>query len=265
MREPKIALVLSGGSALGFSHVGVIEELGKAGIKIDIVVGTSMGAVVGGAYAIGMTTQDMLKFAYKMHFLKFVDINFKPMGMFEGRKITDLLETIYGDKTHDDCICDFVAVSANIVDGQQVLLDSGKVLDSVRASMNIPGLLVPIEREGKLLIDGGVVNNYPDDIAKSMGADIIIGVDCLRNSYYNDKPKNAIMALFNSLQIIQNTMYKYKPSYTDVLITPNLKGMVQTDFKKESIDYAIEVGRQEAKKNIDKINKIINDWKKKNK
>lgn len=265
MREPKIALVLSGGASLGFSHVGVIDELTKAGIKFDIVVGTSMGAVVGGAYACGMTVPEMMKFAYKMNLIKFFDVNFKPMGVFGGKKVTELLSKVYKDKTDKDCVCDFATIAVDFIEGEQVVLKKGKVLDNVRASMNIPGLLVPIEQDGMLLVDGGVINNYPDDVAYDMGADIIIGVDCLRNSYVKDKPKNIIMTLFNSLHLLQLELYKYKPSVTDVLLLPDLKGMSQTDFSKATVDYAIEVGRQEAQKNMKKILKVIRDWKKKNK
>ncbi len=261
MKKPKIALVLSGGSALGFAHVGVLEELLKADIKPDIVVGTSMGAVVGGAYAAGLTIDEMLKNVYKMNIFKFVDINFNKTGMFNGSKINKLFDNIYQDITTEQCICKLVTVTADIVTGKEIILDNGKVKDMVRASMNIPGLLVPIEKEENFLIDGGVVNNYPDDIAKNLGADIIIGVDVLRENYPNKKPKNLMVSLFNSLTMLQNELYKYKPSFTDVLITPSLRDMAQTDFKKEAVDYAINIGREEGKKHINKIKEIINNWK----
>jgi len=263
MKKPKIALVLSGGAALGFAHLGVVEELIKAGIKPDIVVGTSMGAIVGGAYAAGLSVEEMIQYAYKMNVFKFVDVNFNKTGMFSGTKINKLLEEVFKDITADQCLCKFVAIAADIIEAKQVVLESGKVKEMVRASMNIPGLLVPIEQESNFLIDGGVLNNYPDDVAKNLGADIIIGVDVLRNSYPNTKPKNLVVSLFNSLTMLQMELYKYKPTYTDVLIAPDLSKMAQMDFKKESIDYALEVGREEGKKQINQIKEVIRNWKNK--
>lgn len=262
MKEPKIALVLSGGASLGFAHVGVLDELIKAGIKPDIIVGTSMGAVVGGAYACGLGIEDMMKYVYKMSLMKFVDINFQPQGAFGGTRVTELLSKIYEDKNISDCICEFATIAVDIDEGTQVIMNSGKVLDAVRASMNIPGLLVPYEVDGRSYIDGGIINNYPDDVAKDMGADIIIGVDVLKNSYSHSKPKNFVVTLFKSLQLLQNTLYEYKELCSDVIIAPDLKQMSMADFKKDSVDYAINTGREEAKKYIQKIKRIIREKKK---
>ncbi len=263
MKKPKIALVLSGGSSLGFAHVGVLKELLAEGIRPDIVVGTSMGAVVGGAYACGLSLDEMMMYAYKMNFKKFVDINFKPMGIFSGSKITDLLSKVYGDATHEDCICQFAAVACDIISGKEVIMREGKVIDMVRASMNIPGLLVPIERNGMLLVDGGMVNNYPDDIARDMGADIVIGVDVLRESYSCAKPKNAVVALFNSMHLAQNTLYKHKASYSDITITPILRDIDMTNYKKDTIDRAILEGSRECKDRMEEIKAIITNWRRK--
>jgi len=221
-----------------------------------------MGAVVGGAYACGLSLDEMMKYAYKMSFAKFVDINFKPMGFFSGNKITSLLSKVYGDATNKDCICQFATIACDIISGKQVVMTEGKVVDMVRASMNIPGLLVPIPYNDMLLVDGGMVNNYPDDIARDLGADIVIGVDVLRESYCFAKPKSAVMALFNSMHLAQNTLYKYKPSYSDITLTPILRDIDQTNYKREAIDKAILEGRRECRERMEEIKAIIDDWRK---
>ncbi len=260
MKKPKIALVLSGGSALGFAHLGVLQELLAEGIRPDIVVGTSMGAVVGGGYACGLSVDEMISYANKMRLSKFFDINFKPMGVFGGNKVAKLLTKVYGDTTITDCICDFATISCDIITGNEVVLHEGKVIDMVRASMNIPGLLVPISYQDMLLVDGGMVNNYPDDVAKDLGADIVIGVDVLRESYPGVKPKNSIMAIFNSMHIAQNTIYKYKPSYSDIVLTPVLKGIDQSSYNSTAIQNAIIEGRRECKSKMENIKAIISHW-----
>ncbi len=262
MKKPKIAFVLSGGSALGFAHLGVLQELLDNGIVPDMVVGTSMGAVVGGGYVCGLTIDEMINFAHKMNVGKFVDLNFKPLGIFGGKRITNLLQQVYGDKTDEDTICQFACVAADVITGEQVVLSRGKILDMVRASMNIPGLLVPIEYDGKLLVDGGCVNNLPDDIARDMGADIVISIDVLSNSYCCKKPKNTVDTLFTCLNMLQNTISKYKPNNSDIIIAPALNKIGQNDFKNESTDYAIEVGKEECHKHIAQIKDIIAHYKK---
>ncbi len=261
--RPKIALVLSGGASLGFAHIGVLDVLLENGIEPDIIVGCSMGAIVGGAYAAGLTPKNMMKYVGKMSLLKFVDINFNNTGVFGGRRINRLLGHIYGEVEAKDAKCKFATIAVDIAKGKQIVLEEGKLVDIVRASMNIPGLLVPKDIDGQLLVDGGVMNNYPDDVAVELGADIVIGVDVLRNSYPVGKPKNMLMTVFNSMQILQLQLYKYKPSHTDVLLAPSLGEYTQDDFSKETSNRLIQIGRDITIDNLYQIKNVIKSWKKK--
>ena len=265
MKKVKIGLVLSGGAALGYAHIGVIKRLEEEGIKADIVVGTSMGAVVGAGYAMGMSVDEMVYKSNKMGITKFFDFNFPSTGLFSGKRMTAFLKTLYKDTTDKDLKCKFATVAVDLVKGKEVVLKSGPVVDMVRPSMNLPVIFVPVAKDGMELVDGGMLNNYPDDVAKKMGADIIIGVDVLKNSYNNAFQKNPIMVLFGGLLLLQNELYKYKPSYTDVLLTPNLKKYDQTVFKKQLVNDYINIGYNECDKNMEKIKEAIANWEKNNK
>jgi len=262
MKKPKIGLVLSGGAALGYAHIGVIKRLLEDGIEPRIVVGTSMGAVVGGGYAMGVSVDDMIAKSEKMGMTKFFDFNFPTTGLFTGKRMTKFLKTIYKETTDKDLKCKFATVACDLVTGKQVVLRKGSLVDMIRPSMNIPGIFVPVRLGDMKLVDGGIINNYPDDVANKMGADIIIGVDVLKNSYSDSHLTNPLMVLFNSLQLLQNELYRHKNLVTDVLIAPNLKMFNQADFKKGFVKEFIEVGYRACDEQMGKIKKLITNWEK---
>lgn len=264
--KPVVALVLSGGSALGFAHVGVIEELLKNNIKIDLVVGTSMGAVVGAGFASGLTIDDLKQSSQKMNLSKFIDLNFKRGGIFSGKKISKLLANIYKVKNIEDCKIKFACVSTDIKTTKQYIAQKGDIVSAVRASMNIPGVFVPIELGDKLLIDGGILNNYPDDVAKDLGADIVIGVDVLKNyKYCHTHAKSSIDAIMNAFCLCNKRVQELKPNFTDVIIEPKQYDVFQMSFKKKLILKSIASGRIAAKQKMSEIKRVIDNWTAENK
>ena len=206
----KVGVVLSGGGAKGVAHIGALKVIEEAGIPIDYVVGTSMGALVGGLYSIGYTPQQLdsivnaqnWKFLLsdtpdpettllseklkEEQYLLSVPIAGKSAhvsdaGIIKGRNISQLLSELtvgYHDSISFNRLpIPFACVSDNIVNGSKVVFHNGILATAMRASMSIPGVFAPVYLNGKVLVDGGLIDNYPVDIARQMGAEIIIGVD----------------------------------------------------------------------------------------
>jgi NTE family protein len=177
-RKPVIGLALGSGSARGWAHIGVIRALEQAGIKPDLVCGASIGAVVGAAYALGELDrfeQWALGLTGRTVF-SFMDFKLAG-GMLKGERVIEFFRTRFSDRPIEALDMPFAAVATGLHSGSEVWLRTGSTADAVRASMALPGLFTPAQRDGRLLVDGGLVNPVPVSLARAMGADIVIAVD----------------------------------------------------------------------------------------
>jgi NTE family protein len=184
----KIGLALGGGSARGLAHVGVILALEAYNIPIDIIAGTSIGSVIGSLYASGATVKQLEEVALsikKSKTLFMIDPVFPHSGLISGDRIEKMLNQLaLKDKTFDDLSIPFAAVATEIENGAEVIINQGKLIDAVRASISIPGIFTPVKYQDYYLVDGGVVNPVPVDAVQMMGADIIIAVSLSKISPY---------------------------------------------------------------------------------
>jgi len=184
----KIGLALGGGSARGLAHVGVILALEAYNIPIDIIAGTSIGSVIGGLYASGATIRQLEEVALsikKSKTLFMIDPVFPHSGLISGDRIEKMLNQFsLKDKTFDDLGISFAAVATDVESGAKVILNQGKVIDAVRASIAIPGIFTPVKYQDYYLVDGGVVDPVPVDVVQMMGADIIIAVSLAKINPY---------------------------------------------------------------------------------
>lgn len=260
--RPKVGLVLSGGGASGLAHIGAIKVLEEAGIPIDYVAGTSMGSIVGGMFAMGYSGAEMEKmvkemnweslltdeiprndmtFAYKEQLEKYFydfPINGRklqlPAGLIAGTNITNLLAGItwpaYKIKIFNQLPRPFLCVGADVVTGQEVVLTSGNLHDALRASMAIPTVFTPVEVNGKLLIDGGFVNNFPADQLKRMGADIIIGIDVQRDLYKRGELRSVISIMKQISTLTREDINSRNRLLCDILLRPNTPGASTLTF-----------------------------------
>lgn len=184
MDRPTVGLALSTGGPRGAAHVGVLKVLEEHKIPIDIVVGTSIGALVGGAYAAGVPLARIEEEWLKTDLLR-VAKSFLPTfpirGWSSGSNVLRMLRGLLGGVRIEELPRKFAAVAADLVTGQEVVLQSGPLVEALRASSSIPGLFVPVERDGQVLVDGGLVNPLPVDVVRRLGAEVVIAVDL---SYY---------------------------------------------------------------------------------
>ena len=179
-RHPKkIGLALGSGSARGWAHIGVIQALSEAGIRVDCVAGTSIGAMVGAVYASGKIDElekIVLQFDWK-HILHFFDIVFPKSGLIDGMKVADFIRSHVEEKNIEELPIPFRAVTTDLTTGHEVVIQDGDVIEAVRASISFPGIFTPVRKNGKILVDGGMVNPVPVSVVREMGADFVIAVD----------------------------------------------------------------------------------------
>lgn len=178
-----IGVALGGGGARGLPHLGVLRVLEREGIPVDLVTGTSMGALIGGAYAAGFSAEEMCAETIKLGKLKrlvtFVDW-WPSLSGQSGRQVMDYLQTYIGmNRIFSELARPLAVMAVDLNTGQPVTMREGYVVEALRASMSVPGVYQPVEIGQKRLIDGGVLNNVPADVARAMGADVVIAVDVM--------------------------------------------------------------------------------------
>jgi len=177
-RKPRIGLVLGSGSARGWAHIGAIRALEQRGVKPDLVCGTSIGALVGAAYASGELDR-LERWVTGLAWttvVRLVDLSWRG-GLIRGQRVFNLFRTIFKDQEIAELPTPYGAVATELTSGRELWLREGKVLDAVRASCAMPGLFTPVIRGGTVLVDGGLVNPVPVSMCRALGADIVIAVD----------------------------------------------------------------------------------------
>ena len=268
-KRPKIGLVLSGGGAKGFAHIGVLKVIEEAGVKIDYIGGTSMGAVVGGLYASGYNATQIDSIFHKVNFDELLNdyiprsaksfyekrndetyaitlpfSNFKvgipqalSKGLYNFNLLSRLTRHVRQVNDFNQLPTPFLCIGTNIETGQQVLLNKGNLAQAMLASAAFPTLFTPIEIDGQLLIDGGVANNFPVDEVKNLGADLIIGVDVQDGLWDKNQLKNATKILVQITNLHSIEQMKNKIKGTDIYITPDIKnfGVLSFDRGREII------------------------------
>ncbi len=175
----KIGLALSGGAARGLAHIGVIKALEEAGIQVDFISGSSMGALIGAAYASGIPIDTLEKVAVDTDWktvAKLLIPGFSTSGLIDGKRVKEFLYTLYGDKKIENLPIPYAATAADISTGKLYVINKGSLLEAVRASISIPIVFTPVKHKDIFLVDGGLVNPVPIDVVREMGADYIIAV-----------------------------------------------------------------------------------------
>ena len=177
--KQEVALVLGSGGARGVAHIGVIEELEKQGFEIKSIAGTSMGALVGGMYATGNLEvyKEWMCSLDKMDVFNLIDFTFSKNGIIKGDKILKEMKKMIPDKNIEDLSIPFVAIATDISNDKEVVFNSGSLYDAIRASISIPNVFTPFDKDGSHIVDGGVLNPIPINRAKRFDDDILVVVD----------------------------------------------------------------------------------------
>ena len=276
----KVGLVLGGGGAKGAAEVGVLKVLEEADIPVDYIAGTSIGAIVGGLYAIGYDAADIDSLYRNQDWLFLLSDQVKresetflskeerekyivhiplskerkvslPTGYVKGQNIFNLFSKLtVGYHQVDDFSnlpIPFRCVAVDLVDGKEVVFSSGSLPMAMRASMSIPGVFAPVEWKGKMLVDGGALNNLPVDVAKEMGADVIICVDLSTGWKKKEELKSPSAVVEQLIGMMGQTKYRKNMAEADLYINPSLKGFSAASFQPEAIDTMIQRGELAAR------------------
>lgn len=262
--KPRIALVLGGGAARGFAHIGVIRALEQEKIPIDMIVGTSVGSLIGAIYASDANSFELEWTAFSLEKDQVFDYGilsaFTSMGLAKGDKLEDFVKSKVPVANIEDLKLPFAAIATDLNRGTRVVLDHGSVAKAVHASSAIPGVFNPVDHQGKLLVDGGVVENLPSSAARERGADIVIAVDISEN-VVNFNITNLIDVMLQAVTIISSENVKYTRKNADVLITPAVGDVGMLDFSQKK--RCMQAGIEAAQKAMPDIKKKIGEWEKK--
>jgi NTE family protein len=264
MPKPKIALVLGGGAARGFAHVGVIRVLEQEKVPIDMVVGTSVGSLIGAIYASDVNSFELEWTAFSLEKDNLFDYGIfsavTAMGPVKGDKLEEFVKSKILVANIENLKLPFAAVATDLNRGDRVVIDRGPVARAVRASSAIPGVFNPVAHQGRLLVDGGVVDNIPIDVAREKGADIVIAVDISEN-VTNFNITNMIDVMLQAVTIITSENTKFRKKDADVLITPAVGNVGMLDFTQKK--RCMQAGIEAAQKAMLDIRKAIEEWGKK--
>lgn len=280
--RPRIGLVLSGGGARGAAHIGVLRVLEELRVPVDVIAGTSMGAIVGGAYASGMSVAEMEQALPRLNarvlfddelaraerpmrsksedFVPYIGAEFGvdsrgpslPRGAVAGVSLEAVLRGLvkrHGEHDFDTLPIPFRAVATDIVSGKMAVFRRGELATAMRASMAVPGLVAPLDRDGKLYVDGGLTRNLPVDVAREMGADIIIAVNLGTPLLRRDQLGSFIGVSAQTLVIlteqnVERSLHELRSD--DVLVSPELGNFLATDF--DRMREAVPIGEAAAHK-----------------
>ena len=279
-QRKKVGVVLSGGGAKGMAHIKALKVIEEAGIPIDYIAGTSMGAIVGGLYAIGYTPEQLDSMVRKQDWTFLLSDRIKRSamsltdrersekytvsipftktpkdavtgGIMKGQNLANLFSDLtvgYHDSINFNKLpIPFACVAANVVNGEQIIFHDGILSTAMRASMAIPGVFTPVRQDSMVLVDGGIVNNYPADVVKAMGADIIIGVDVQNALKKADKLNSVPDILGQIVDITCQSNHDKNVDLTDTYIRVNVDGYSSASFTPAAIDTLMRRGEEAAK------------------
>lgn len=258
MHHPKIGLALGSGGARGFAHLGVLKTLLDAGIPIDLIAGSSMGAMVGCFYGAGLDIERLYNLSRVFKRKYYLDFTIPKMGFIAGNRVKDLIRIFTHGRNLEQLDIPVHVVATDLMTGDKIVFKDGPIADAVRASISIPGIFVPEKYEGKLLVDGGVIDRVPVSVVKEMGADLIIAVDVSRVKR-NAEISSIYDVIMQSLDIMQMELAANREFASDFMITPPVEMYSSRAFTQ--IDEIIAIGEEETKKHIDTIKRLIEQWK----
>lgn len=255
-RRPKIGIAFGGGGARGFTHIGVIKALEEYGLKFDYVAGTSVGSMVGAAYAAGKTWEEIYNIAKD---IKIKDIRTSKIPLLPSKTdgIEKVMKDFLGDINIEDLPTPFSAVAVDIKTTKEICISHGNLAKAVAGSCCVPGIFIPVEFDDMLLCDGGLQNTIPSDIPKHFGCDYVVGVDCNKSRTYGTESSKVFDVVTCAIRILMKSNAVKGYYAADVVIAPETKRFKST--KTQGFEEMIDEG---YKATIDCMPDIMNVFKK---
>jgi NTE family protein len=254
MAKPTVGIALGSGGAKGLAHIGVLKALEDHGISPEVVAGSSMGSMVAAFYATGMRPDFMERFACTLSWRHWMDITVPKIGLISGEKIRQMLTILTRGSKIEDANRRLAIVATDLTQRKSVVFTSGSIADAVRASISIPGIFVPYVTPDGVFVDGAVVDRVPVDVAKRLGADIVIGVDVatVQKSFL---PENMMDVIMQSIDIMQQHTVDFRSPNANVYIEPDLSQVGASHFHKAK--EAIAAGYEATCEKINEIHNLV--------
>jgi NTE family protein len=247
----QVGLVLSGGAVRGAAHIGVLQAFEEAGIRPDLLVGVSVGSLVGGLYCAGLLPAELQRMAEEMNWRRLARLTRPGLGLFDISGLESLIDDLTGGATFEELEIPFAATAVDILSGKPVVFRHGSLARAVRASCSVPGIFSPMEDGDRLLIDGGSLNNLPVGLAQDLGAGYLIAVDLLPPPIGSTaRPANIFEMWSLSIYTIMRARYT-DASIANVLIQPDIAHTSFIDFGQT--DLLVKKGREAALKQVARI------------
>lgn len=258
MNKPKVGLALGSGGARGFAHLGVLKAFKEEDIPVDMIAGSSMGALAACLYGVGHNMEDLYKLSTAFRRKYYLDFTVPKMGFIAGKRIKQFVRLFTHNKNIEDLSIPTAVVATDLTKGERVIFTKGPIAEAVRASISIPGVFVPEKINGRLLVDGGVIDRVPVSVVEEMGADIVIGVDVAQVKQ-NAEILTVYDVIMQSIDILQKEIIRNRELSADFMIRPNVEQYSSRAFT--NTEEIIAAGEEEAKKIIPSIKQAIEEWK----
>ncbi|MEJ9212457.1 patatin-like phospholipase family protein [Bacillus smithii] len=247
----KVGIALGGGAVRGIAHIGVLKVLKKHQIPIDFIAGTSMGGAIGGLVASGIDVEEIEEFVLSTPSYRLMDIGIRKRGILAGNKIYAMLiqfleQKGLGDIKIEDLKIPFRAVSVDLIKGNVFVMKEGSLFLAIRATTSVPGIFSPVHYQGKVLVDGGILNNLPADLLREAGMDKILAVDVERE---HDE------TVYRSFTIMMTVQRRVNLKYADVVFRPEVGHILAFDTSR--IRECIEAGEREAQRKIPEVLSLL--------
>ncbi len=225
-----MGIALGGGAARGAAHIGVLRALEEHDLRPDFIAGTSIGALVGGLYAAGVSVDRLRDAAREMRWLDIAGATLSKFGLLSNQELKKLVHNLAGDRQIEDLDVPFAALATDIASGERVVLRQGSLADAVMASACVPGVFVPPKLDGRMLVDGGLVENVPISPLRDMGADVVLAVN-LNGAQSYQQPEGLIDVVLNAIDIAIDNSTRMQMKQADVQINLDLAEYFRGDSR----------------------------------
>ncbi|RSK26921.1 patatin family protein [Bacillus sp. HMF5848] len=258
MSQPKIGLALGSGGARGFAHLGVLRVLRDHQIPVDMIAGSSMGALVAAFYGAGLDIERLYKLAGAFKRKYYLDFTVPKMGFITGKRVKELIRVFTHNKNIEELDIPIAIVATDLIKAERVVFTKGAISPAVRASISIPGIFIPEKIEGRVLVDGGVIDRVPVSVVKELGADIVIGVDVSKVKI-DPQITTIFDVILQSIDIMQNELVQHRTNDCDLMLYPHVEEVSARAFT--DLDAIIQYGEEETRDKLPAIIEVIEKWK----
>jgi NTE family protein len=256
VQRPGIGLALGGGFSRGFAHLGVLQVLEQSGIPISHIAGTSVGSILGAAYASGAPLDRVIAKCRKLRFRDIARWRVSRLGLASNQRLGDLIEEVFESCSFESLQIPLAVVATDLANGDAVIFKQGNLCDAIRASCAFPGLFEPVRIGTRCLADGGLVAQVPTVAARHLGARHVLGVSVGVEDGHRSAPTNIFQVVCRAVSAAQKHQLEMWERHADLVLRPDVQHLAWDDF--HCADEAIEAGAAAARRALPRIQKILN-------